>query len=273
MRPRGSLAAACSMTMAILALTGCGSQIDTVPSGDGGAGGFAGDGGSGGSGGSSTESCGGGTCPSHMTCASVDGKPWCLPDADADGVPDEEDNCPYDASSDQADADQDGIGDGCDLCAGPDASASCTDADGDGVSDASDNCRYLANPSQTDTDADTLGDACDLCLAPYDPLSPCGDPCLDSDGDGVPDLGDCGSEPNDNCPLAPSKGDDLDGDGVGNVCDPDGIPPMQQGGASRAPTRAERRLQQRLAMLRRRVELGILDRATAKIALEGLCAG
>ncbi|MEM9566000.1 MAG: thrombospondin type 3 repeat-containing protein, partial [Actinomycetota bacterium] len=36
------------------------------------------------------------------------------PDADGDGVPDDSDNCPADANADQADQDQDGIGDACD---------------------------------------------------------------------------------------------------------------------------------------------------------------
>jgi hypothetical protein len=46
--------------------------------------------------------------------ASAAGPP--LPDADADGVPDGQDNCPAVANPDQADADGDGVGDACDLC-------------------------------------------------------------------------------------------------------------------------------------------------------------
>jgi hypothetical protein len=43
---------------------------------------------------------------------------------------------------------------------------------------------------------------------------------LDSDGDGVPDLA-IGAGP-DNCPLNPNPGQaDADGDGLGDVCDPD----------------------------------------------------
>jgi hypothetical protein len=39
-----------------------------------------------------------------------------LPDADGDGIPDTQDNCPAVANPDQADADGDGVGDACDQC-------------------------------------------------------------------------------------------------------------------------------------------------------------
>jgi hypothetical protein len=59
-------------------------------------------------------------------------------DADADGVPDAEDNCPATPNPDQTDRDEDGWGDACD------------------------NCPALANPSQEDTGgAPGVGDACD----------------------------------------------------------------------------------------------------------------
>ena len=39
-------------------------------------------------------------------------------DADGDGVPDAQDNCPTVANADQKDSDGDGVGDACDQCAG-----------------------------------------------------------------------------------------------------------------------------------------------------------
>ncbi len=90
----------------------------------------------------------------------------------------------------QLDADNDGIGDACDI-------APPTDTDGDGVADEEDNCPLIANPGQEDADLDGTGDACDP----------------DDDGDGFADEAD-------NCPLVPNPTQaDADGDDQGDACD------------------------------------------------------
>ncbi|HEV7734376.1 MAG TPA: thrombospondin type 3 repeat-containing protein [Candidatus Binatia bacterium] len=98
-----------------------------------------------------------------------------------------EDNCPGTDNADQADDDDDGVGDACDTCRGvvnPDQS----DADGDGFGDACDNCATVPNVDQANGDHDSRGDACDLCPAqPGEPLEPTGCPCaqLSCDDDNV----------------------------------------------------------------------------------------
>jgi Ca2+-binding RTX toxin-like protein len=71
-------------------------------------------------------------------------------ETDGDGVQDLRDNCIYDANADQADVDNDGIGDVCDA-----------DNDNDGANDDSDNCPSVSNSQQLDTDSDGEGDLCD----------------------------------------------------------------------------------------------------------------
>ena len=117
-------------------------------------------------------------------------------DADADGDPNNADNCPNTPNPDQADVDGDGIGNVCDLL-------NDIDFDNDGVLNGDDNCPDNFNPNQEDVDNDGIGNVCD----------PIND--LDFDSDGVLNAVD-------NCPTTanPSQAD-CDEDGIGNVCDTD----------------------------------------------------
>ncbi|NPV56384.1 MAG: hypothetical protein HPY76_06920, partial [Anaerolineae bacterium] len=83
------------------------------------------------------------------------------------------DNCPDTYNPDQADADNDGIGDACDALP--------QDFEDDGVSGGDDNCGTVFNPDQSDVDGDGIGDACDAMPN-------------DGDNDGTDDGGD-------NCPA------------------------------------------------------------------------
>ena len=109
-------------------------------------------------------------------------------DSDGDGILDVDDNCPYTSNPDQADINNDGIGNACDY-----------DPDMDMIESVEDNCPDVYNPDQFDTDGDGFGDACDL----------------DDDNDGVLDQ-------NDNCPdVYNPEQFDTDGDGLGDQCDSD----------------------------------------------------
>jgi hypothetical protein len=73
-------------------------------------------------------------------------------DSDNDGVKDNLDNCPCITNADQLDSDNDGLGNVCD---------NSTDADNDGIADTNDNCPSIYNPSQTDQNNNGIGDACE----------------------------------------------------------------------------------------------------------------
>ncbi|MDX1692191.1 MAG: thrombospondin type 3 repeat-containing protein [Ketobacteraceae bacterium] len=146
---------------------------------------------------------------------------YAKPDTDGDGVADDEDNCPLDANTDQADADGNGIGDVCDTGGG----TGTTDTDNDGVDDSVDNCPFDPNPDQLDTDGNGIGDVCD---------TGGGTGGTDSDNDGVPDSDDPFpfnaletadtdqdgvGDNQDDFPNDPSEQFDTDGDGVGDNVD------------------------------------------------------
>jgi hypothetical protein len=120
------------------------------------------------------------------------------PDDDGDDVADDEDNCPSVANADQADADNDGVGDVCDICEGFDDAV---DSDSDGAPDGCDVCPGFDDA--VDTDSDSVPDGCDIC--------PGSDDAVDSDNDGVPD----------GCDICPGSDDavDSDNDGVPDGCD------------------------------------------------------
>ena len=128
-----------------------------------------------------------------------------LNDPDNDGRPNWDDNCPDVYNPDQADTDNDGIGDACDEC---------TDTDGDGFGNPGfaantcldDKCPDVYNSDQADTDNDGIGDACDE--------------CTDTDGDGFGNPGFAANTcPDDNCPdvYNPDQAD-TDNDGIGDAC-------------------------------------------------------
>lgn len=128
------------------------------------------------------------------------------PDADGDGVADNNDNCPETANSEQNDPDGDGLGSACDNAPNA-ANPEQVDSDGDGVGDAGDNCPEIENPEQADPDGDGFGNACDNCPETKNPEQ------SNSDGDKFGDACDnCAGRDN-------PEQKNLDGDEFGDKCD------------------------------------------------------
>ena len=96
--------------------------------------------------------------PPHMMASST----WTVPDADADGIPDNQDNCPNTSNTNQLNNDGDSEGDVCD-----------DDDDNDGLIDSFE-LSINTNPFNPDTDADTVSDFDEVNfdgLPAYDPVS------------------------------------------------------------------------------------------------------
>jgi hypothetical protein len=171
-----------------------------------------------------------------------------VPDADGDKIPDAIDNCIDVKNPAQTDADKDSIGDFCEQGFEYDFdNDGFTDVAAPGVDRFEDNCPTINDPTNDplkclDTDGDGTIDVDDSC--PEDARTADDDNfCTDSDNDGAfneddvcpeddrtsTDVGVCTdtdedliNDAFDNCPnFASTDQNDLDGDGIGNVCDDD----------------------------------------------------
>ncbi len=144
-----------------------------------------------------------------------------------------DDNCPTVPNHWQIDTNYNHIGDACEALVLSGPSDREQDRDGDGIRDTEDNCgldpvqpgNLYPNPDQADRDGDGFGDICDpdpdgdgVGMDPHRysaALKP------GADGEAVQVLRYYASLDPDNCPFVfnPDQAD-LDGDGIGDACDP-----------------------------------------------------
>ncbi|MCU0252925.1 MAG: thrombospondin type 3 repeat-containing protein [Acidobacteria bacterium] len=150
-------------------------------------------------------------------------------DPDADGVPNDRDNCDNYPNASQVNADFDRFGDLCDpFRTDPD-----NDIDSDGFPSTIDNCPDRGNLFQENGDGDKYGDFCDYCPATAEAVTRdldrdgTGDACdgdIDNDGQvngaDADDDGDGIADASDNCDwVQNARQPDENGDGEGDDCD------------------------------------------------------
>ncbi len=219
--PRRFLIGWITGVISVFLMVGCGDD-DCSPSeceqaGSGADAGAAGEGGSGGESGTGGTSGEGGSGGEAGTTGGTGGEDTPCDDADDDGVCDGEDVCA--GGDDLLDTDEDGVPNYCDDCAGDNGE----DADSDGVPDDCDICD--GGDDGDDEDGDGKPDDCDPCPegdeaddADDDGVADACDDCAghddgeDADSDGVPDGCDV-------CTGADDSGADADSDGIPDACD------------------------------------------------------
>lgn len=151
-------------------------------------------------------------------------------DSDGDGVPDgyevEHGFDPLDASDGAADTDADGLDTAAEVAQGSDPRN--RDSDGDGLTDGAEVNTHLTSPLLADTDGDGIADGAEIANG-LDPLDPA-DAVLDPDSDGLNNLGEVNAGTDINNPDTDADGL-LDGaevnshgtDPLGNDTDDDGL--------------------------------------------------